>query len=285
MLIDPLAMVHPAAQLGPGVEIGPFSVIEAGAVIGPGCQIASRATIKEGVTLGADNIVGEGVVLGGLPQHLKRIESPGPLFIGDRNIIRENVTVHRAMTAGGQTRIGSDCLLMVASHVAHDCVIEDRVVLTNNVMIAGHVTVGERAYLGGGAAIHQFCRVGRVAMVGGMARVTQDIPPFVMIDGGSGAVVGLNKVGLRRAGFDLQDIRNIKAAYQLIYRSGLSLESRLAALETEFSDGPAADYASFFREGERGFVRERRTPPGATIRVIHDADTEPATPETRRKAG
>ena len=287
MSIDPFAMVHPTAQLGPSVEVGPFSIIEAGAVIGSGCKIAPRVTIKSGVTLGSENTVAEGAVIGGLPQHLQRIESPGPVVIGDRNVIRENVTIHKAMTEAGETRIGNDCLLMVATHVAHDCVIGDRVVLTNNVMLAGHVTIGERAYLGGGAAIHQFCRVGRVAMVGGMARVTQDIPPFVMIDGGSGAVVGLNRVGLRRAGLDLADMRQVKAAYQVIYRSGLSLEARLEELDAQFSSGPAADFAPFFREGERGFVRERRTPPGATIRVLQDAvDDAATTPSSQqRKAG
>ncbi|MEM6331365.1 MAG: acyl-ACP--UDP-N-acetylglucosamine O-acyltransferase [Planctomycetota bacterium] len=280
-VIDPLAVVQPGASIGPGVEVGPFAVIEAGAVVGPGCTIASRAVVKSGVTLGADNTVAEGAVLGGVPQHLQHIESPGPLTIGDRNIIRENVTLHRAMTATGETRVGSDCLLMVASHVAHDCVIGNRVVLTNNVMLAGHVTIGDRAYLGGGAAVHQHCRIGRVAMVGGMARVTQDIPPFVTIDGGTGSVVGLNKVGLRRAGLGLEEVRQVKAAYQIIYRSGLPLEGRLAALDAAFAAGPAADFAPFFRGGDRGFARERRMPPGATLRVLRDGVDETAA-EARR---
>ena len=283
MQIDPNALVHPSAQLGPGVTVGPFSVIESGAKIGAGCQIASRVTIKSGVTLGVENVVEEGAVLGGLPQHLDRIKSPGPLLIGDRNVIRENVTLHLAMTDTGVTRVGDDCLLMVGSHVAHDCEIGDRVVLTNNVLLAGHVTIGARAYLGGGAAIHQFCRIGRVAMVGGMARVTQDIPPFVTLDGGTGSVVGLNRVGLRRAGLDLQAMRSVKAAYQLIYRSGLSFEERLAALDAEFPTGPASEFAPFFRDSERGFVRERRTPPGATIRVMQDEVEERA--NEQRRAG
>lgn len=280
-LVAPTACVSPDAEIGPGVEIGPFCVVEAGAKIGAGSRLASRVTIKGGVTLGRENLVEEGAVLGGMPQHLVRPDSPGPVIIGDRNVIRENATVHRAMTDGGETRIGNDCLLMVASHVAHDCLVADRVVLTNNVMLAGHVTVGERAYLGGGVAVHQFCRVGRLAMIGGCARVAQDVPPFVMIDGGSGLIVGLNKVGLRRAGYDVEVIRSLKAAYQIIYRSGLSLEERLTILDEEFASGAASEFAPFFREGVRGFVRERRTPPGATIRVV--AETEDTA--ERRKAG
>jgi UDP-N-acetylglucosamine acyltransferase len=269
-----MANVSPEARLGLDVEIGPFTTIEAGAVIGDRCRLSSRVTIKSGVTLGADNVVEEGAVLGGRPQHLMRIEHPGPVVIGDRNVIRENATVHRAMHAEGKTIIGSDCLLMVGTHVAHDCTVGNHVVLTNNVMLAGHVEVGDRAYLGGGAAVHQHCRVGRIAMVGGLARVAQDVPPFVMIDGNSSLLVGLNRVGLRRAGFSPEEICQIKAAYQIFYRSGLSFDERLEAMAERFVDGIAAEFEQFFRGGSRGFVRERRNPPGATIRPIHEAVAE-----------
>ncbi|MEM8866485.1 MAG: acyl-ACP--UDP-N-acetylglucosamine O-acyltransferase [Planctomycetota bacterium] len=287
MSIDPYAIVHPTAQVGPGVEIGPFSIVEPGAIIGPGCKISSRVTIKSGVTLGEQNTVEEGAVLGGLPQHLSPPDSPGPVIIGDRNIIRENVTVHRAMKAEGETRIGNGCLLMVASHVAHDCTVADGAVLTNNVMLGGHVSVGSRAFLGGGSAVHQFCRIGRLAMVGGMARVAQDVPPFVMVDGGTGLIVGLNRVGLRRAELSRTELADLKSAYQIIYRSGLSLEDRLAELDATYSDGAAAEFAPFFRQGGRGFVRERRTPPAApatTIRVVHADDAVDQT-RRQRKAG
>ncbi|MEN1681042.1 MAG: acyl-ACP--UDP-N-acetylglucosamine O-acyltransferase [Planctomycetota bacterium] len=282
MPIAPQAVVHPTARVAPDVEIGPFTVVEAGASIGAGCKIASRVTIKSGVVLGEANLVEEGAVIGGMPQHLVRPEAPGPVFIGDRNVIRENVTIHRAMETDGATRIGSDCLLMVGSHVAHDCTIADNVVLTNNVMLAGHVTVGERAYLGGGVAVHQHCRIGRLAMVGGMARVPQDVPPFVMIDGGSGLVVGLNRVGLRRAGLDRNQISDLKQAYQLLYRSGLTFDERIERIEATFAEGPVLELAEFFRGGVRGFTSERRTPPGATIRVVTDADDAA---DAKRKAG
>ena len=290
MIIHPYALISPEAVIGQDVHIGPFSTVEAGVVIGDGCRVAARVTIKSGVRLGKENEICEGAVLGGVAQHLSPSAEIGGLVIGDRNIIRENSTLHRAMHAGADTRMGNDCLLMVGAHVAHDCVIDDHVVLTNNVMLAGHVEVGSRAYLGGGVAVHQFCRVGRVAMVGGLARVVQDVPPFVTIDGSSGHIVGLNRVGLRRAGLQLHEIKQLKAAYQLIYRSGLPFETRLETLREQFPSGPAAEFEEFFRGGSRGFVRERRTPPGATIRPLHEAPgkttAQPASlPAIIKKAG
>lgn len=264
-------------------------MVEAGAKIGDRCKLGPRSTVKSGTTLGCDNSLYEGAVLGGLPQLAAPTGPPGKLIVGDRNVFRENVTVHLAMTEKGVTRIGSDCLLMVASHVAHDCVIADRVILTNNVMLAGHVTVGERAFLGGGSAVHQHCRVGRIAMVGGMARIVQDVLPFVTIDGDSGAVVGLNRVGLRRSGMSRDEMAEIKEAYRIIYRSGESFAERLAMLSERFQEGPAAELEPFLRDTSRGYARERRSPPGGTIRVIDDAMDSPAEEvaekQSKRRAG
>lgn len=284
MTIHPTAVVSPEAVLGPQVSIGPFCVVEPGAEIGAGSTLSARATIKSGVTLGKANQVGEGAVIGGLPQHLNPPGEPGSIIIGDRNVFRENVTIHRAMHSDVATTIGDDCLLMVGSHVAHDCTLGSRVIFTNNVMIGGHVSIGDRACLGGGAAVHQYCRVGRLAMVGGMARVVQDVPPFVTVDGQTGLVVGLNRVGLRRAGCDRVEIAALKEAYQIIYRSGWSLEQRLDALSSELGSELAAELAEFLQGGTRGFVRERRLPPGATIRMLSE-DAEPTSDGSLRKAG
>jgi UDP-N-acetylglucosamine acyltransferase len=282
VIIHPLSEVSPNARLGVNVEIGPFAIIEDDTQIGDRCVIAGRVTIKRGTTLGCDNRVGEGAVLGGLPQHLNVIEFPGQLIVGNRNVIRENVTMHRAMVADHSTSLGDDCLVMVGAHLAHDVVVGNHVVLTNNVMLAGHVSVGDRAYLGGGAAVHQYCRVGRNAMVGGLARIVQDVPPFMMIDGESNQVVGLNKVGLRRAGMTSVERNDLKEAYQLLYRQGYSWDELLATLEERFTTGPAAEIAPFLRDTTRGYLRERRTPPKATIRLLRDepgmsddADIEP----------
>lgn len=271
MSIHPLAAVSPYAILGNHVKIGPFTVVEPGVQIGDNTTLASRVVVRTGTVVGRDNMVCEGAVLGGMPQHLHMPEFPGRVEIGDGNVIRENVTIHRAMEAEKVTRIGNGCLLMVNSHVAHDCTVGNNVILTNNSMLGGHVMVQDKAYVSGGVAVHQFCRIGRLAMVGGLARVRQDVPPFVMIDGGSTMVVGLNRVGLRRAGFSPQEMVDLKEAYRVIYRSGLRWEEMLDTLQSQFTRGPAAEFLSFFLGGHsRGFVQERRTPPGATVRIVRD---------------
>lgn len=292
MSIHPLAAVSPHALIADNVKIGPFSVVEPGVEIGEGTTLASRVVVRTGTTLGRNNIVCEGAVLGGMPQHLHMPEFPGCLQIGDGNVVRENVTVHRAMEAQKVTRVGSGCLLMVGAHVAHDCTLGNHVILTNNSMLGGHVTVSDRAFLSGGVAVHQFCRIGRLAMVGGLARIRQDVPPFVTVDGGSTMVVGLNRVGMRRAGFTPPQMADLKEAYRVIYRSGLPWEEMLDSLETKFSEGPAAEYLTFFLGGHRrGYVQERRTPPGATVRIVRDepaseaATAEPKLVETEKMAG
>jgi UDP-N-acetylglucosamine acyltransferase len=285
--IHPLAVVSPHAELGTNVRIGPFCVVEAGVVLGDGCILASRVTVKSGTIVGRDNLVFEGTVLGGMPQHVHMPECPGTVEIGEGNVFRENATVHRALEAGHVTRIGNRCLFMVGAHAAHDCVVEDHVVLTNGTMLGGHVTVGERAYVGGGVAVHQFCRIGRLAMVGGLARIIRDVPPFVMIDGDSAMIVGLNKVGLRRAGFAPSEVAQLKQAYRVIYRSGLMWQEMLDTLQAQFPVGPAAEFHPFFSGGKRGFVQERRTPPGAIVRIMRDdaEETSDAMPEREKKVG
>jgi UDP-N-acetylglucosamine acyltransferase len=285
--IHPLAVVSPHAELGTNVRIGPFCVVEAGVVLGDGCNLAARVTVKSGTVLGRDNLVLEGTVLGGMPQHIHMPEHPGVTEIGDGNVFRENCTIHRALEAGHVTRIGNRCLLMVGAHVAHDCNVEDGVIMTNGSMLGGHVDVGAKAYISGGVAVHQFCRVGRLAMVGGLSRVVRDVPPFVTLDGGTAMVVGLNKVGLRRAGFTGSEFAELKAAYRIIYRGGLTWQEMLDTLRAEFTSGPAAEFLPFFLGGKRGFVQERRTPPGAIVRLMRDEaeDGTIAMPEAERKVG
>lgn len=287
-MIHPTAIVSPRAVVHSSVEIGPFSVVEADAVIGQGCKLAGRTTIKGHTILGRDVIVGEGAVLGGLPQHISPPERPGRVIVGERTVIRENVTIHRAMVAEGETRIGSDCLMMVGSHAAHDVRVGNRVIITNNVLLGGHVQIGDRAVLGGAAAVHQHCRVGRLAMVGACAKVVQDVPPFVMTDGESAMIVGLNKVGLRRSGMSREEIDELKAAYRLIHRQGFLFDEMLAALTAAYRSGPAAEFGEFYRGGKRGFVQERRSPPKVAIR-IHPAgdehEDEDSAEGRKRKAG
>jgi UDP-N-acetylglucosamine acyltransferase len=275
--IHPLAIVSPEAELGPGTQVGPFCMIEPGVKIGPDCVLESRVVVKRGSALGSRNHIFEGVVLGGLPQHVRIPERPGGLIIGSGNVIRENVTIHRALEESHATVLGNNCLLMVNAHVAHDCRIGNQVILTNNVMLAGHITVADRAYLSGAVGIHQFCRVGTLAMVGGQAHINQDVPPYVTVDGVSSLVVGLNTVGLRRGGFDPAKVQQLKAAYRVIYRSGLMWKEILEILRTQFAFGPAAAFYEFLATTRRGILSERRMPPHATLKI------QPREEEPRRE--
>jgi UDP-N-acetylglucosamine acyltransferase len=272
--IHPSAYVSPTAQIGSNVTIGPFSIVEDGTLVGDNCRLAGHVTIKSGTALGANNEVAEGAVLGGIPQHLRAGSELGTLLIGNGNRIREYVTIHRALSPSNCTKVGDGNMIMVNAHIAHDCCIGNNAIIVNNVMLAGHITVGDGAYFGGAAGVHQFCRVGRLAMIGGQSHVSQDVPPFVMVDGISNHIVGLNLVGMRRAGFGRAEIADLKAAYRVIYRSGLLWSDTLEVLKNTFKEGPAAEFHEFFSTGERGFVQERRTPRGASIKIVDSPDTE-----------
>ena len=284
MSIHPTAVVSPSAQIGSDVQIGPFCIVEPDVAIGPGCVLESRVAVKTGTTLGADNHVFDGAVLGGLPQHVHIPESPGKVAIGNGNVIRENVTVHRALVTDHATTIGDHCLLMVGSHVAHDCMLASHIIVANNAMLAGHVHVDDHAYVSGAVGIHQFCRVGAFAMVGGQAHLVQDVPPYVTVDGLSSLVVGLNKIGLRRAGYDPAAIQALMKAYRVVYRSGLRWVEVLEQLRTQFPVGPAALFYEFLSTTARGIVSERRAPPGATIKLRDTVEAEPE-PQVRVKFG
>jgi UDP-N-acetylglucosamine acyltransferase len=288
--IHPLAIVSPEARIGQDISIGPFSVIEADVEIGDRCRIASHVVIKNGTRLGPDNEIYESAVLGGLPQHIHKPEHPGLLVLGSGNTIREHVTLHRAMKEGAATVLGNNNFIMATAHVAHDCHVGNNIIMANAVLLAGHVQIDDRAFLSGGSGVHQFCRVGKLAMVGGHARIVQDVPPYVTVDSTGSSVVGLNLVGLRRSGHTTEEINQLKAAYRMIYRRGLRWSEVLEQLQATFTSGPAALFNEFLRGGTRGFVQERRMPPGATIKLrpVTD-DAAPAEAETpiqrRAKAG
>ena len=285
MSIHPSAIIDPAAKLGDNVSVGPWCVVEGGTGIGDGCTLESHAVVKRGSILGRSNHLCEGVVIGGFPQHARMPKELGHVLIGDSNTFREHSTVHRAMVAGKATTVGSNNLAMVGAHVAHDCVVGDHVVLVNNSMLGGHVHVGDRAYIGGGVGVHQFCRVGRMVMIGGLARVVQDVPPYVMIDGDSNMVVGLNTVGLRRNGFSTTQITEMKMAYRTIYRGRLRWVEVLRQLRSAHPEGPAAEFWKFLEDVKRGIVQERRMPPGATLKIRSADDQEDTEQRQARAAG
>lgn len=255
MSIHPTALVDPGARLGAGVTVGPYAVIEADAEIGDGCHIAAHAVIKRHTRLGRDNQVAEHAVLGGEPQDFKFKPCPSFVEIGDGNLIREGVTVHRSNHEGGITRIGDQNFFMAYSHVAHDCVIGNQVALANGALLGGHVEIADRAFISGAVTVHQFCRVGRMAMVAASARVSQDCLPFTITDGNPGRARGLNLVGLRRGGMAAADITALKHAFHAL-RSPRGLETILAGMEAEAS--PAVqELAAFIRASRRGFAHCR----------------------------
>jgi UDP-N-acetylglucosamine acyltransferase len=282
--IHPTAVVDSQAELGQGVEIGPFSVVEAGVILGDGCKLDARCSVKSRTTLGKNNEIGEGSVIGGRAQHAHVQDPGGKLVLGDNNRIRENVTLHRGWANDAVTTIGNDNLFMVGSHVGHDSRVGNRCIVVNHVLLAGHVQVEDQAYLGGAVAIHQFCRIGRLAMIGGMAKITQDVPPFVMVDGGGVAqVVGLNKVGLRRSGYSPEEIVQLKQAYRVIYREALRWSEVLEILQADFSTGPAAAFHEFLKAGNRGFTQERRISHKATLKLVDPADDDFEQEEMRKR--
>ncbi|MDR0704980.1 MAG: acyl-ACP--UDP-N-acetylglucosamine O-acyltransferase [Planctomycetaceae bacterium] len=292
MSINPHAIVHSFAKIGVNVEIGAFCVIESDVVIGDGCRLDSNVTIKQGVVIGKENHFCTGTVIGGRPQHTAVKGDCGKIYIGDNNIFRENVTVHRAIKEPDATTIGNNNYLMVNAHVAHNCKVGNDNVLVNNVMLGGHVQVGNRVNLGGAVGVHQFCRVGSLAMVGGLARVIQDVPPFVTVDGLTGRICGLNQIGLRRSGRTVEEIRILKDVYRLVFRSGLTWKEILKKLENNYSIGPGAEMTQFLAATKRGIVSERHSISHTPLRLLdaenndkNDSDHENEIQTIRVNAG
>jgi UDP-N-acetylglucosamine acyltransferase len=283
--IHPLAAVSPEARLGTGVKIGAFASVEADVELGDHCVVASGAVVKSGTCAGSHNEFCEHSVVGGAPQHVARPTDIGRILIGDHNVFREHVTIHRGLKPGCDTIVGSGNYVMAGAHFGHDCVVGNGCIFANGAMLGGHVHVEDKAFVSGAVAVHQFCRIGRLAMVGGHARVTQDIPPFMLVDGQSGCIVGLNVVGLRRSGHTAEDIADLKNAYRVIYRRGLTWPEVLETLRVEFRAGPVLHLRDFLGSGKRGFTQERRAPPNATLRLRVADDQSPSTPVLRSKAG
>ena len=249
--IHPTAVVNSSAVVGHNVQIGPYTVLEKDTVVGDGCRIGAHVVIKKYTVLGRDNLVFEGAVLGGEPQDVKFAGQRSYLHIGNQNIFRENVTVNRATEPEGKTTIKNGCFLMAYSHVAHECVLGNKVVLANNVALAGHVSLGNQAFLSGGAGVHQFCRVGEMSMVGGQTKVVQDVLHFFLVDGFPAVHRSLNLVGLRRNRFSKEEVQLLKASYRLLASKELKLAEKLRELKKLDSKLPAL-LVDFIRSSERG---------------------------------
>lgn len=256
-MIDPRAVISPQAQIAADVEIGPFAVIGADVAIGPGCRIGPHVVINGHTRLGAGNKVYQFASLGDAPQDKKYRDEPTRLEIGDRNVIRECVTVNRGTAHGkGVTRIGNDNLLMAYSHVAHDCQLGNEIVLSNVATLGGHVEIGDYAILGGLSAVHQFTKVGAYCFIANNAAVTRDVPPYVMAVGQPAEPHSVNSVGLKRRGFTDAQIRNVRRAYRVLYRSKLKLKAALEELEKAAAgQEELRPFIEFIKHSSRSIVR------------------------------
>lgn len=254
MSVHATAIVSQGAEIGAGVKVGPYAVIEDGVAVGEGCEIASHVVLKRFTRLGRRNRVFEYSVLGGEPQDVKFRGESSRLIVGDDNLIREGVTMHRASGEGEATTVGSRNFIMIGVHVAHNCSIGDDNILANEVALAGHITVEDHAFLSNNVGCHQFVRIGRYAMVGGKSKIVQDVLPFFVTDGNPARVRGLNTVGLRRAGFSAEARRALKDAYRLLFRGSVALGEALESLG-RVDDPNVRHLVEFIRGSRRGFTR------------------------------
>jgi UDP-N-acetylglucosamine acyltransferase len=262
MPIDPSARVaftariDPQAVIGPGVRIGEFCIIESDVSIGPKCMLEPYVYVKRWTTLGEANEISAGTVLGTDPLDKNFSGQRSYLRIGNRNKIREHYTISRGTAPESVTEIGDSNYIMTSGHIAHNCVIGNHTVIASCALIAGYVEVEDQAFISGGVVVHQYSKIGRLAMIGGNTRINSDVPPFFLYAGHDVEAKGLNMVGLKRAGYKLSQISALKRAYQILYRSGLKLKDALARIETEIPTPETLHLVAFIRRSERGICRE-----------------------------
>lgn len=254
--IHPSAIVDPRATLGAGCVIGPYCVVGADVRLGEECRLHSHVVIDGLSTVGARNEFYPFACIGLRTQDLKYAGGKCYLEIGSNNVFREHVTVHTATGDGLRTRVGSHNNFLAYSHIAHDCTVGDHVIFSNNGTLAGHVVVEDFAIIGGLAAVHQFCRVGKMSIIGGCAKIVQDVPPFMIVDGHPGKTRGVNKVGLERQGAAADVVRALHDAYKIVFMSGLTLSNALDKVSSELPQSQElTHFVDFCRKSERGIAR------------------------------
>jgi len=251
-MIHPTAIVDPKAELDATVSVAPYSVVGPDVRVGAGTEIGAHVVLEGRVVVGERCRIAHGAIIGGVPQDLKyRDGIPVGVRIGDDTVIREQVTIHRATHEGDDTRVGDHCLVMASSHIAHDCAIGDHVIMINYAGLTGHVSVGDYATVGGMVGVRPFVRIGAHAYLGGMCKVVQDVPPFVMVNGMPATARSVNVIGMRRAGIDGEGRRQVKAAFRVLYRSGLAPGPAIAQIKTELGDHPLIARLVEFAEASR----------------------------------
>ena len=255
--IHPTAIVSSKAKLGNNIEIGPYAIIQDDVEIGNECKIGPHVGIYDGARIGNGVKIFQGASISNLPQDLKYAGDTTYLYIGDNTVIREFAALHKGTTATRKTTIGSNCLLMAYTHVAHDCSVGNNVIISNAVQIAGHVHIEDTVIIGGLSAVHQFCKIGQHAMVGGGGMANMDVPPYCLASGYPARYMGLNIVGLRRRNFSNQDIEAIKDAYWIYFNSGLLHTAALQQIKDKYSDHPLVkNIIEFISTSERGVLRK-----------------------------
>ncbi|TDU68021.1 acyl-[acyl-carrier-protein]--UDP-N-acetylglucosamine O-acyltransferase [Prosthecobacter fusiformis] len=254
MSIHPTAIIDPTAKIGADVTVGPYCIIGAGVEIGDGSWLQHHVTVMGPTKIGKNNRFFAYGSIGQQTQDLKYSAEPTYLEIGDHNTFREFCSVHRATSAGDKTSIGSHNNFLSYVHIAHDCVVGNHVIFSNNGTLAGHVVVDDHVILGGLSAVHQFCRIGTRSIIGGCAKVVQDVPPYTTADGNPARARGLNIVGLRRAGFSREQMRSIRAAFRKVYRCGLNNAQAVAELRSEELTPEAARFTDFVADSKRGIT-------------------------------
>jgi UDP-N-acetylglucosamine acyltransferase len=255
--IHPTAVISPGAEIHPSCEIGPYAVIGPRVRMGPGNTVGPHAIVEGNTVLGASNRIFGHAVVGAPPQDLKYKGEDTRLELGDGNVVREFASVHTGTVGGGGvTRLGNQCLVMASAHVAHDCILGNRVIVATFCALAGHVLAEDGVIFGGVSAVQQFSRIGRLAYVGGITGVNMDVAPYLMVSGARGEVVGINQVGLQRAGFSEEQVARVKAAYKIVYRSKMPLKEALDQVRAELSGNPEIDHwVRFIEASERGILR------------------------------
>jgi UDP-N-acetylglucosamine acyltransferase len=251
-MIHPTAIIHPKARLGANVSVGPYAIIDEAVELGADCVVGPQVYITGVTTIGAGNKFHAGAVIGDSPQDLKYKDAPSRLRIGDNNVFREHVTVHRSTKAEEETVVGSNCLFMACSHVGHNSVVGNHVILANGALLAGHVTVQDRVFISGNCAVHQFTRVGTLAMMQGGSFVSQDVPPYTIAACGPNAICGLNTVGLRRAGVTATERLELRKLYHALFRNGKNLREAVAEAQQGFTGAPARVMLEFVAAAKRG---------------------------------
>lgn len=254
--VAPTARVHADAIIGPQCRIGEFCVVEQDVELGAGCLLDAYVYVKRWTSMGARNEISAGTVLGTDPLDKNFTGQRSYLRVGNDNKIREHYTISRGTKAEAVTMIGDGNFIMTAGHIAHDCRVGNQTVICSCALVAGYVEVEDQAFISGGVVIHQYSKIGKLAMIGGNTRVNSDVPPFFMYSDFNVAAKGLNVVGLRRAGYKATQVALLKKAYHLLYRSGLKLEEALARIESEAPSEETAHLVAFIRRSERGICRE-----------------------------